>query len=81
MGYSVIVQVVAIPISSSIVLFYLNTQNPVFQLPPPPCVVLGTELCTFEASLLPELHPGFLPALSYFRSSLLRLEPKAGIPP
>ena len=41
MGYSVIVQVVAIPISSSIILFYLNTQNPVFQLPP--CVVLGIE--------------------------------------
>lgn len=41
MGYRVIFQVVAIPISSSIVLFYLNIQNPVFQLLS--FVVLGIE--------------------------------------
>lgn len=70
MRYSVIFQVVAISISSSIILFYLNIQNSVFQLPP--LVVLGIEHGTWHilgkpsTRVAPRLRPAlltsFLPA-------------------
>lgn len=69
MGYSVIFQVVAISISSSIILSYLNIQNPVLQLPP--FVVLGIEHGTLHILGKPSTRvaPRLPPALPYFLSS------------